>query len=251
MDIKKVHLVSLRNAEHLQFQTEFKTEVEKKTPTALGIDTQFANYLLKYKEEDEALVYIRKSSQTDLLNEADSYRDRIFRGLCDTDRAALNHFKPEKAEAARKVNIVFDTYGNITVEAYDEETAKINSLIKELRDNHANDLDLLALNEWVDELENANNKFVDIKNERYTEESSKTSLRMKKVRTEIDAQYKEIVNRINAQILLNGDTNYIDFVTALNQRIENVKLVLAKRNASTSSATGKGGDEEGGTEETI
>lgn len=237
MDIKKVHLVSLRNGEHLQFQTEFKTEVEKKTPTALGIDTQFANYLLKYKEEDEALVYIRKSSQTDLLNEADSYRDRIFRGLCDTDRAALNHFKPEKAEAARKVNIVFDTYGNITVEAYDEETAKINSLIKELRDNHANDLDLLALNEWVDELENANNKFVDIKNERYTEESSKTSLRMKKVRIETDALYKEMVNRINAQILLNGDTNYIDFVIALNQRIENVKLVLAKRNASTSSAT--------------
>ena len=237
MEIKKIHLVSLRNAEHLQFQTEFKTEVEKKTATALGIDTQFANYLLKYKEEDEALVYIRKSSQTDLLNEADSYRDRIFRGLCDTNRAALNHFIPEKAEAARKLNIVFDTYGNITVEAYDEETAKINSLIKELRENHANEINLLALTEWVDELENANNKFVDIKNERYTEESSKTSLRMKKVRTEIDAQYKEMANRINAQILLNGDTNYIDFVTALNQRIENVKLVLAKRNASTSSAT--------------
>ena len=245
MSIKDLSLSRLKNAEHLQFQTEFKTEVEKKTATALGIDTQFANYLLKYKEEDEALVYIRKSSQTDLLNEADSYRDRIFRGLCDTNRAALNHFIPEKAEAARKLNIVFDTYGNITVEAYDEETAKINSLIKELRDNHANDLDLLALNEWVDELENANNKFVDIKNERYTEESSKTSLRMKKVRTEIDALYKEIVNRINAQILLNGDTNYIDFVSALNQRIENVKLVLAKRKG------GKGGDEEGGTEETI
>ena len=238
MEIKKIHLVSLRNAEHLQFQTEFKTEVEKKTATALGIDTQFANYLLKYKEEDEALVYIRKSSQTDLLNEADSYRDRIFRGLCDTNRAALNHFIPEKAEAARKLNIVFDTYGNITVEAYDEETAKINSLIKELRENHANEINLLALTEWVDELENANNKFVDIKNERYTEESSKTSLRMKKVRTEIDAQYKELVNRINAQILLNGDTNYKDFVTALNQRIENVKLVLAKRRG------GKGGEED-------
>ena len=104
--------------------------------------------------------------------------------------------------------------------------------------NHANDIDLLALNEWVDELQTANNKFVDIKNERYTEESSKTSLRMKKVRTEIDALYKEIVNRINAQILLNGDTNYKDFVSALNQRIENVKLVLAKRRG------GKGGDED-------
>ena len=244
MEILKIDLKTLRNAEHLQFQKDFKAEVEKKTATALGIDTQFANYLLKYKEEDEAHMYIGKSSQTDLLAESDDYRDRVFRGLCDTGRAALNHFKPEKAEAARKLNIVFDTYGNITVEAYNEETAKINSLIKELINNHSNDIDLLALNEWVDELQTANNKFVDIKNERYTEESSKTSLRMKKVRTEIDALYKEIVNRINAQILLNGDTNYIDFVTALNQRIENVKLVLAKRSASASSATGKGGEED-------
>ena len=245
MPIKDLSLSRLKNAEHLQFQTEFKTEVEKKTATALSIEPQFAIYLLKFKEEGEALVYIGKSSQTDLLAESDEYRDRVFRGLCDTSRAALNHFKPEKAEAARKLIIVFDTYGNVTVEAYDEETAKINSLIKDLINNHANDIDLLALNEWVDELQTANNKFVDIKNERYTEESSKTSLRMKKVRIETDALYKEMVNRINAQILLNGDTNYIDFVTALNQRIENVKLVLAKRKG------GKGGDEEGGTEETI
>ena len=224
MSIKDFSLSRLKNAEHLQFQNDFKAEVEKKTATALGIEPQFTNYLLKLKEEDEAHMYIGKSSQTDLLAESDDYRDRVFRGLCDTGRAALNHFKPLKAEAARKLNIVFDTYGNITVEAYDEETAKINSLIKELLNNH--------------ELQTANNKFVDIKNERYTEESSKTSLRMKKVRTEIDALYKEIVNRINAQILLNGDTNYKDFVTALNQRIENVKLVLAKRKG------GKGGDED-------
>ena len=244
MEILKIDLKTLRNAEHLQFQSDFKAEVEKKTATALGIEPQFTNYLLKFKEEGEAHVYIGKSSQTDLLAESDEYRDRVFRGLCYTGWAALNHFKPEKAEAARKLNIVFDTYGNITVEAYDEETAKINSFVKELRDNHANDIDLLALNEWVDELQTANNKFVDIKNERYTEESSKTSLRMKKVRTEIDAQYKEMVNRINAQILLNGDTNYKDFVIALNQRIENAKLVLAKRNASASSATRKGGEED-------
>ena len=243
MSIKDLSISRLKNAEHFQFQTEFKTEVEKKTATALGIDTQFANYLLKYKEEDEALVYIRKSSQTDLLNEADSYRDRIFRGLCDTNRAALNHFIPEKAEAARKLNIVFDTYGNLTVEAYEEETAKINSLIKELRNNYATEINLLGLNEWVDELENANNKFEDIKTQRYTEESSKTILRMKKVRTEIDLIYKDITNRINAQILLNGEANYKDFVIALNQRIENAKGVMAKRKG------GKGGDEEGETEE--
>ena len=94
MPIKDFSLSRLKNAEHLQFQNDFKAEVEKKTATALGIEPQFTNYLLKLKEEDEAHMYIGKSSQTDLLAESDDYRDRVFRGLCDTGRAALNHFKP-------------------------------------------------------------------------------------------------------------------------------------------------------------
>lgn len=243
MNINEIALSRQRNAEHFQFQTDFKTQVEKSNATVLGIETQFNNYLPKYANEREALVYISKSSQTDLLGNSDSYRDHIFRGLCDTVRAACNHFIPAKAEAARKLMIVFDTYGNLTSEAYDEETAKITSLVSDLQEKYANEINLLGVGEWIDELKASNIRFVDVKNNRYTEETTKTTLRMKQVRKETDQMYQDMINRINAQILLNGETNYKEFVIAINQRIENAKLVLAKRKG------GNGKDDETGTTE--
>ncbi|MCX6232869.1 MAG: DUF6261 family protein [Bacteroidetes bacterium] len=233
MKINNIHLVSLRNAEHYQFQTEFKNLVEKSTALALGIDARFQNYLSKYTEESEALVYITKNSQTDALVNADSHRDQIFRGLCDTVKAACNHFVPAKAEAAKKLMIIFDTYGNLTSEAYNEETAKINSLYKELNENHAAEINLLAITDWVEELKAGNLKFENIKNERYNEESAKTTLRMKQVRIEIDKQYQEIINLINALILVNGESQYKDFVTEMNHRIVNSKEIIAKRKAKS------------------
>lgn len=229
MEILKIDLKNLRNAEHFQFQTEFKAQVEKSTAQTLGIETQFHNYQPKYAEESEAMVYISKNSQTELLSNADSYRDQIFRGLCDTVKAACNHFKPEKAEAAKKLTIVFDTYGNLASEAYNEETAKINSLVSDLQVKYAAEINLLGITDWVDELKASNAKFEDVKNNRYNEETTKTALRMKQVRAEIDKQYQGMIKLINALILVNGDSHYKSFVTEMNHRIENAKDVIAKR----------------------
>ena len=138
--------------------------------------------------------------------------------------------------------IRFDTYGNLSVEAYDEETAKLTSLVNDLQVNHSSEINLLGVTEWVDELKASNIRFEDIKSNRYSEESAKTILRMKQVRKETDQIYQDMINRINAQILLNGETNYKDLLIALNQRIENAKNIMAKRK-------GQKGTEEMGTED--
>ena len=66
-------------------------------------------------------------------------------------------------------------------------------------------------------------------NTRYTEESGKTMLQMKQVRTQIDASYRTITERINALILINGEADYANFVNELNQRIESYSVMLAQR----------------------
>ena len=93
MKINDLALSRQRNAEHFQYQTEFKTQVENSTALALGIESQYNNYLPKYNEESEALVNVSKNSHTDLYI-TDNYRDSIFRGLCVTVKAACNHFIP-------------------------------------------------------------------------------------------------------------------------------------------------------------
>jgi hypothetical protein len=203
----------------------------------LGVVLQYTVYTQKYADESKAMVYISKSSYNEQLAAADDRRDMIFRGLADTIFAAQNHYKDENIAAAKKLAIILNTYGNIANESYDEETALISKLVKELQGNYMAETQLLGLAEWVEELKKSNTVFQTLKDQRYSEESEKTELRMKNVRKQMDEIYKNIINRINAQILLNGEANYKDFVTALNLRIEHYKTLIVqhKKRASTGS----------------
>ena len=60
---------------------------------------------------------------------------------------------------------------------------------------------------------------------------------MKEVRNKLDASYKTIVSRINALIIVNGETAYCDFVTELNICIESYKLNLAQRQGRNDKTT--------------
>ncbi|MCX6239142.1 MAG: DUF6261 family protein [Bacteroidia bacterium] len=69
---------------------------------------------------------------------------------------------------------------------------------------------------------------------RYSEEAAKTQLRMRQVRLEADAAYKQITGRINALIIVNGETVYKTFVDELNQRIERYSNNAAIRSGQNS-----------------
>ena len=206
MKIQSLNLNNLRNEEHFQFQSEFKALVETNTTATLGIDAQFHDYVPQFKNEAEALDVIRKSASTEDLAEADIIRDATFRGLSDAVNAASRHFSPEVKLAAARLQPVFDHYGNLARKPFDEETAAIKSLTNDLQTTYANDATIIGIKDWVLELIKDNNQFETIKNDRYTEEAAKTQLRMKEVRTAIDSIYNTIVKRINALIIVNGET---------------------------------------------
>ncbi len=229
MAIQKIHLIKLRNEEHYQFQTDFKGLVDHYTAAALGIEVAYAVYIVLYADEGTALDMIRKSAITGKITEADLLRDITFRGLRDAVKAAGNHFNPSVKEAADRLQVALDHYGNLTLKPYDEETAAIVALITDLRTTYAPDAALTGISDWINELQANNTAFDTLKKERYTEDAGKTQLRMKEVRTEIDATFRTITDRINALIIVNGEAAYTEFVNELNQRIEQYNLVIAQR----------------------
>ncbi|MCX6237114.1 MAG: DUF6261 family protein [Bacteroidia bacterium] len=161
-------------------------------------------------------------------------RDFTFRGLSDTVKAGGNHFNPLVRQAASRIQVVFDHYGNLTLKSYDEETAAINALISDLNSNNAADVTTLGISGWLTELQANNTAFDTLMKSRYSQEAAKTQLRMKQVRLELDAAYRIITNRINALIIVNGDAAYKAFVDELNQRIErygNNMSIRSGRNA--------------------
>lgn len=229
MKILSVKLRNLRNEEHFQFQTEFKGLVEKSTPETLDIVPAWAVYQPLYENEAEALDVIRKSSLTENIANADHYRDSVYSGLRDTVKGAANHFNAAKKEAAARVQVVLDHYGNINIKTYDEQTAAINDLIAELNATYTADVATLAIGDWVTELQTANNSFETLMQERYSQDAGKTQLKMKEVRTAVDDAYRTITERIDALVIVNGKENYAGFIKELNQRVEKFNKLLAQR----------------------
>ena len=236
MEIPKFDLHSQRNAAHYQFQTDFKSTIIKYTPQALGIVDDFAAYTALLENEGVALVAISKSATTEELEVADKNRDVTFRGLADKVKNSLNHFNPEVREAAKRVKVIFDGYGNLAPKPNDEETGLISSLIGDLRTKVATDLTKVDIVDWIAELERQNNVYIALQATRNSEEANRTELRMKQVRVDVDAAYNKIVKRINALIVVNGEAPYAEFVKELNARIGRAQDSIAISRASKAKA---------------
>lgn len=231
MKINEFSLVRLRNEEHFQFFTSFRDLVLVSTPTALKIEALFSQFQAAYINELAALDVVRKNAISDDLVEADNNRDSVFRGMCDAVKSALNHFNADIRAAAERLQIVLNTYGNLAIKPYDAETGGMNSLINDFTTTYAADVAVVGLTGWVTELAAKNKAFDDLKNNRYSDEAAKTILRMKEERVKTDAIYRQIVERINALVIVEGEATYAGFVNELNERIQGYDNTIAIRRA--------------------
>jgi hypothetical protein len=229
MKIATFKLSHLRNEEHYQFMTEFRDSMSQFNAQTLGIAEGIARFETLYTQELEALQVIRKSATTEQLATADAERDKLFRGFDDTARGMLNHFDPARREAAARLRVVLEQYGNIARKPYDEETAAIGKLVGEAGGALAADIATLGLTEWLAELNRRNQAFDALMKSRYTEAAVRTDLRMREVRLEVDAAYRAMADRLDALMLINGEAAYEPFVRELNARVDRYNDIIAQR----------------------
>ena len=229
MKIEKIRLAGLRNDEHFQFHTNFKTLVSKAGAAALNVQPQFEAYLTLYAQEDEALKKIMKSAITADIQDADRQRDLLFRGMADANKSALNHFNPAVREAAKRLKIVFDTYGNLAQKPLNEETSGIYNLLQDLNGKYAQDAATAGLSDWMAELGASNAAFDQLTIARYEESGMKTDLVMKECRKAVDEAYRALIERINAFALIAADAAYADFIPTFNAVIEKYSNTVAQR----------------------
>lgn len=236
MKTNRMVFSALRNEEHYQFHSDVKALLAAGDPKILNIAADFADYEKLCNDELEALQLIRKSALSDQMEDADKRRDQVFRGFADAVKSARNHFDAGKKEAAARLNIVMEQYGNVARKPYNEETAAIVKLLKELTENYAADMEMLAITEWANELAARNNAFDTLMRSRFTEESERTTLHMKQVRNEVDAQLRKILTRIDALIIVNGLQAYDALVREINVRFDKYENTVAIRQGKAAAA---------------
>ncbi|MDR1829753.1 MAG: DUF6261 family protein, partial [Candidatus Fibromonas sp.] len=108
-------------------------------------------------------------------------------------------FHTEFSEAAKRLKIVFDTYGNIAIKSLHEQTSATYNILQDLESGkYAPDVAKVGLGEWVAELKRLNTAFAELMRERVAEGSMKVDIVLRNARTQLDEAYYPIVERVNA-----------------------------------------------------
>jgi len=240
MKINKIRATQLRNNEHFMFHTEFKELVLSHGAQALKIQPQFETYLKLYDTEDEGIKKINKSAITAEIQKADKARDVIWQVLLKANAAALWDFDPEVQKAAKRLKIVFDTYGKVSSLPLNEQTSAVINVLQDLHGEYAADVAAVGAGRWVTELQARNDAFRALTKERYDETTLKTDVVVKEARAALDIAYKDITDHIAAYVLLEGAAAYEMFIRSLNTVVEKYTEILARRTGKKKTA----GDEQ-------
>jgi hypothetical protein len=225
----KIDFAHLNNETHTEFHETAGTVIVRHNPAALGIAEQHNTYSPLVDSEVSLLDLIRRSDYTLEIEDQDGLRDRRFRGFADAVKSGLNHFDPVKRDAAGKINLLLEHYGNIAAKTLDRETAAIDDLLRELGEGEYRDcIGKLALEDWTRELDGENQKFKNLMQKRYGEVSNRPTSRMKAVRKEVDTAFRNLTDRVDALVEINGIALYEPFVRELNAVIERYKNILAQ-----------------------
>jgi hypothetical protein len=225
----RINLTHLHNEEWFNFFVEFKGFVTQATAILLGVEELFARFLVLIQNVDDALEQIRKSVVTDDIARLDERRDSALRMLRAAWKYGMSSLDPTKRGAAEKLEIVFNRYGNLAEKSHNDETASVLNFIQELRGPFASYIATLDLAVIINELEIANNDFEAAILRRNTEAAGRKTYNMYELRRETNRCYSAMLERMEAQALLEGSARFDEFAKTLNANVQRYKNTLARR----------------------
>lgn len=228
MKINKINTNNLKNSGHLQFHSEFKNLLERIGVKFLKVEALFNAYLPLYRNVVEGLRKIDKSAITAKIKEADKARDETYSGIVYMNKAALKHFDLNVKEAAKRLKIVFDAYGNLAIKTLNSESGSIRRIVDELEDKYAADAKIIGIGQWVKELKVRNKTFEELTRKRFEEYAGKSNILVKPARAKLDKAYNAIIERVNALVIVESIENYKVFVKTWNIIIDKYKETLSR-----------------------
>lgn len=218
--VKHVDLKSIKIAAMTNYLGKMVMTVKGNTVVVEKIDITSLEALVQQLET--AMVALQGYSQTERLQAADLKRDLLISAVGMLMKAHAM-YEPGNQEDAKALLLILNSFGisNMRKAAYGEETAYIRSLIERL--NTATNAEKLAkfpeLTDWLTALEEANDEFDAIMNEKVAEINQDYES-CSEIRERITPVYRDVIAKINAHTLLETAPEFITVVDELNSLIE-------------------------------
>jgi hypothetical protein len=220
MKILKIYFQYLRNEAHYQFLLL----VQKLFSIYPDVAAIVSDLLPAFNEgialEGKLVDAVKASGRTEELVKADQRVDRDLVGINSAVNAALHHFDPTVVAAAKNLALRLKSFrGGIEKKSYEEESAAVKILVKDLQTTYATEVTTVGLEGWVRDLSLSQIDFEDIFVLRNKELTNRPQERLEDVRKENDTRYHGITDRIDAYTTLNGDATCGVFIGELNHEI--------------------------------
>lgn len=237
-DIRK----NLRSAQYLMYMQTFLARAKKlETENTLFTDGLKA-FEAAVAEVDASVRIATKSKMTINVTEADAVRDRLYSLLKSVvvgwasmpalsgSSAQLLPFVSEYAEAARPLADVIALYNLQTNTQLDDESGKLQSILRDMRRDGAESITKLQLTELLTQLETANKAVIEGINQRAEERGAKVAGALKAARLTCDEAYLKLEQVINALSVLMPTEPLTAFIRTQNDEIDRLDRALASGN---------------------
>lgn len=181
----------------------------------------------------------QKNLTTDKIEDADALQDTYFSGYKKAVKSYLAMPEGDMFEAAKVLWQNIKDY-QINVNAkYNDEAGKIENLLTDAENKYAAQIALLALIPFVTNLRVANTKLITLLNQHTDEDSVRVAGAMKAARIASDNAYNNLVLRVNALAIVDGEHDYEPFILKMNESIRKYRLESRVRNTADSSSETK------------
>jgi hypothetical protein len=181
-------------------------------------------YLDKFNElfniEFKLVDAMKTSEYTRKIADTRKRIDRDLVGINNIVDSALHHFDPATVKAAKSLALRLKPFtGRAGKKTYEESAGGISILLDDLNDTFRPQITKLDLDGWIDELAEAHSTFRQLLNLRNNERAARPQYKLKTIRKQIDAIYRQMVELIDSYSIANDAEICAKFVLRLNAEV--------------------------------
>lgn len=247
-----VDITRMDNATFLSFcnNVDEKCQAENAAQMRTTMGQFYTDFHAAAVRYDQVFNPARRSLDTEDLKALDDARDDSLGAYHEAVLGLQRNPNEAKKQAARLLNLNYDTYKPERGQEYMKETELVSQMTTSIRGSQelSAAILLLGLDDYLDDLEQRNQAFAQLMKSRTASTEGYAKGAVAEARAALEQKYQLLRQMLNVAAIYEGDTQYRDFLLAVNAVVEHYRQILARKGVTTgTSGTTSGGTTDPGT----
>lgn len=235
--VNAVDFKMMSTAASYQFMYDNERRIMGSEKASKTLETELQALHTALSAFDRELKRSAKDMLTDKIKAADELRDKAYRAWAAIVKAmAICPPTEEMGEAANLLVQHLKDYGiDVNMDRMEETSLLMNMLsdLKTLGSKYKEARDKLGLEVWYNSLYNKNLACHELMLQRTNEQAGQAARQLQQARRDAEAAYRDVIQMLNAHILVEGDADYKDVVEQLNAEVLHYnQTIIARRKAA-------------------